>query len=82
MAHCTKHENKYINSLPPHLIDPSTPTPPSNPISKLACSVLQAFMAPNNTIHALPIHICLLILAPTLLYKHKMETFNGRQSHC
>jgi len=37
-------------------------TNPSNPISKLTCSVLQAFLAPNNSIHALLIHI----LAPKL----------------
>jgi len=48
------------------ILDLSTPTPPSNPISKLTCSVLQAFLAPNNTIHALLIHICMLILAPNL----------------
>jgi len=52
------------NSLPPHLRS----TPPSNPISKLTCSVLQAFLAPNNSIHALLIHIYMLILAPKLVY--------------
>jgi len=50
------------------ILDLSTPTPPSNPISKLTCFVLQAFLAPNNTIHALLIHICMLILAPKLFY--------------
>jgi len=39
------------------ILDLSTPTPPSNPISKLTCSVLQAFLVPKNTIHALLIHI-------------------------
>jgi len=39
------------------ILDLSTPTPPSNPISKLTCSVLQAFLVPNNTIHVLLIHI-------------------------
>jgi len=32
------------------ILDLSTPTTPSNPISKLTCSVLQSFLAPNNTI--------------------------------
>jgi len=50
------------------ILELSTPTPPSNPISKLFCSVLQAFLAPNNTIHALLIHIYMLILAPKLFY--------------
>jgi len=50
------------------VLDLSTPTPPSNPISKLTRSVLQAFLAPNNTIHALLIHIYMLILAPKLFY--------------
>jgi len=48
------------------ILDLSTPTPPSNPISKLTGYVLQAFLAPNNTIHALLIHIYMFILAPKL----------------
>jgi len=51
------------------ILDLSTPTPPSNPISELTCSVLKAFLAPNNSIHALLIHINMLIyLAPKLFY--------------
>jgi len=50
------------------ILDLSTPKPPSNPISKLTRSVLQAFLAPNNSIHALLIHIYMLILAPKLFY--------------
>jgi len=50
------------------ILDLSTPTPPSDPISKLTCSVLQAFLACNNTNHALLIHIYMLILAPKLFY--------------
>jgi len=30
------------------ILDLSAPTPPSNPISKLTCSVLQAFLVPDN----------------------------------
>jgi len=59
------------------VLDLSTSTPPSNQISKLSCSVLQAFLAPNSTIHALLIHICMLILAPKLFYitlHHPMST--------
>jgi len=48
------------------ILDLSTPTPPSNPISKLSCSVRQAFLAPINSIHALLIHIYKLILEPKL----------------
>jgi len=50
------------------ILDLSTPTLPSSPISKLISSVLQAFLAPNNSIHALLIHIYMLILAPKLFY--------------
>jgi len=34
----------------------------------LTCSILQAFLAPNKTIHALLIRICMLILVPKLFY--------------
>jgi len=50
------------------ILDLLTLTPPLIPISKLTCSVLQAFLAFNNTIHALLIHTCMLILAPKLFY--------------
>jgi len=50
------------------ILNLSTPTPPSNPISKLTCSVPQAFLAPNNSIRKLLIHIYMLILAPKYFY--------------
>jgi len=34
------------------------------------CSVLQAFLVPNNSIHALLIHIYMLISAPKLFYNY------------
>jgi len=49
------------------ILDLSTP-PPSNPISKFTCCVWQTFLAPNNSIRALLIHIYMLILAPKLFY--------------
>jgi len=50
------------------ILDLSTPTPPSNPISKLTCSVLQALLAPNNNnLCASNSHLhVMLILAPKL----------------
>ena len=41
---------------------------PSNPISKLTCCVLRAFLTTNNSIHAHLIHIFMLILALKLFY--------------
>jgi hypothetical protein len=49
------------------ILDLSTRTLPSNPISLLTYSVLQAFLATNNSIHALRIHIFMLILALKLV---------------
>jgi len=50
------------------ILDLWTPISPSNPVSKLTCSVLQAFLAPNNSIRKLLIHIYMLILAPKYFY--------------
>jgi len=46
-----------VDGTTPSLLILDLSTPPSNPISKLTCSVLQAFLAPSNTIHAILIHI-------------------------
>jgi hypothetical protein len=50
------------------ILDLSTLTLPSNPISKLTCCVLRAFLAPNNSIHALLIRISMSILALKFSY--------------
>ena len=49
------------------ILDLSTLTLPSNPISKLTCSVLWAFLAPNNSIHALLIRIFMSIFSVEII---------------